>query len=168
MATIIPRASQRTPHQVPIRYALLDSDRFHATRTYDFSTNGLCYETRRPIDPGTHVCIVMEHYDPQRTGLEAFRSYVAAVRWNQLISRNGTERYATGARFVTRSHDLITAQNQLPLHVCDLCGAQRSLNQLAPTQAGAHLCAQCLKHYHSIPAGKIRQCVERYLLGNVI
>jgi hypothetical protein len=168
MATTIPRSHQRSPHSVPIRYALLDSERFHPTRTYDFSTDGLCYETHRPIDPGTHVCIVMENYSPGLSGPEGFRSYVATVCWNQLISSNGTDRYATGARFVTRSHDIIAAENQLPHHMCDLCGAQKPLNKIELTQSGAQLCSLCIKHYHCMPAGKIRQCVERFLIGNVL
>ena len=166
--TTTPRNFQRTVHQVPIKYALLDTDKFHDARTYDFSSGGLCYETHEPLNPGTDVCIVMENYRPGESGPEGYRSYVASIRWTQLLSKNGTERYASGARLITRSHDIITAENQLPYHVCDLCGAQKPLNKIDPTQAGAQLCTHCMKHYCCIPSGKIRECVERFLVGNVI
>jgi ribosomal protein L32 len=168
MTATTQRSNARTVRQVPIQYALLDSDQFHPTRTYDFSSSGLCYEAHEPLKPGTDVCIVMENYDPDLSGPESFRSYVASIRWTHLLSKNGTERYAAGARIITCSHDLITAEKQLPHHLCDLCGAMMSLNKLEMTNAGAQLCANCMKHFSSIPSAKIRRCVERFLVGNVI
>jgi hypothetical protein len=168
MSATIQRACQRTAHQVPIKYALLDTNRFHPTRTYDVSSSGLCYETHEPLKPGTDVCIVMENYAPGSSGLEGYLSYVATIRWTHLISSNGTERYAAGARFITCSHDLITAEAQLPQHLCDLCGTRMPLNRIDTTNAGAQLCAHCKKHFNSIPSDKIRRCVERFMVGNVI
>jgi len=168
MTATTQRSNERTARQVPIQYALLDSNQFHAARTYDFSSGGLCYETHEPLRPGTDVCIVMENYDPGLSGPESFRSYVASIRWTHLLSKNGTERYAAGARIITCSHDLLTAENQLPHHLCDLCGAMMPLNKLEMTHAGAQLCANCMKHFSSMPSAKIRRCVERFLVGNVI
>jgi hypothetical protein len=168
MCTTIQRVGPRTAYQVPIKYALLDTNRFQPTRTYDVSPGGLCYETLEPLKPGTNVCIAMENYSPGQSGLEGFRSYVATIRWTHKFSSNGTERYAAGARFITCSHDLLTAEAQLPHHPCDLCGATLPLNKLETTHAGAQLCAHCNKHINSIPSAKIRRCVERFIVGNVI
>lgn len=168
MTATTQRTNIRTTRQLPIQYALLNSDQFHPAKTYDFSVGGLCYETNEPLKPGTDVCIVMENYTPGISGPEGFRSYVASIRWTHLLSKNGTERYAAGARFITCSHDLITAENQLPHHLCDLCGAMMPLNKLEMTALGAQLCANCMKHLTGIPSVKIRRCVERFLVGNVI
>lgn len=168
MTATIPRADIRTARQVPIKYALLDSDRFHPTRTHDFSSGGLCYETHEQLKPGTDVCIVMENYDPHQSGPEGFRSYVASIRWTHLLSANGSQRYAAGARFITCSHDLITTENQLPHHICDLCGASMPVNKLEMTGAGAQLCFHCKKHFQKIPSAKIRRCLERFMVGNVV
>lgn len=168
MTATIPRTDTRTARKVPIQYALLDSEQFKTARTHDFSSGGLCYETYEPLKPGTDVCIVMQNYDPGLSGPESFRSYVASIRWTHLLSRNGTERYAVGAQFITRSHELITAEYQLPHHLCDLCGAMMPLNKMKMTNAGAQLCTHCMKHFCSIPSVKIRRCVERFLVGNVI
>jgi hypothetical protein len=168
MTTIIPRSYQRTASQAPFQYALLDTEQFHPTRAYDFSAGGVCFETREPLKPGTDICIVMEAYHPEQSGLEAFRSYVASIRWAHLLSKNGSARYVAGARFVARSHEIITTENQLPRHLCDLCGDMLTLNKLEMTHGGAQLCPHCLKHFNNIPTGKIRQCVERFLIGNVV
>ena len=168
MSATIQRACPRTAHQVPIKYALLDTNHFHPTRTYDVSSAGLCYEAHEPLKPGTDVCIVMENYAPGRSGLEGFRSYVGTIRWTHLISSNGTERYAAGVRFITCSHDLITAETQLPQHLCDLCGATMPLNKMEATSAGAQLCAPCTRHFNSISSAKIRRCLERFMVGNII
>ncbi len=168
MTTTIARSFKRTVHQVPIQYALLDSDKFHPARTYNFSPDGLCYETRQPLNPGTDVCILMENYSPGLPGPEAYRSYVASIRWIQTLSNNGIESYAAGARFVARSHDIITAEKQLPHHPCDLCGAMKPLNKMDSTQNGAQLCTHCIKHFRGISSGKIRECLERFMIGNVL
>jgi hypothetical protein len=168
MTAIIARSFQRSAHDAPIQYALLDSDQFHATRTYDFSPGGLSYEIHQPLEPGTDVCILMENYSPGLTGPEGYRSYVTSICWTRLLLKNGTERYAAGARLVTRSHDIITAENQLPHHLCELCGASKPLNMIEQTKSGAQMCGNCLKHFRSIPSARIRHCVERFMLGNVI
>ena len=168
MSATIQRAFPRTAHQVPIKYALLDTNHFHPTHTYDVSSDGLCYQAHEPLKPGTDVCIVMENYAPGRSGLEGFRSYVGSIRWTQLISSNGSESYAAGVRFITCSHDLITEETQLPQHLCDLCGGKMPLNKIEATSAGAQLCAHCNRHFNSIPSAKIRRCLERFMVGNII
>jgi hypothetical protein len=168
MQEIIPRSHQRVQHQAPIRFSLLNSEQFHPTRMYNFSNGGLCYETERPLAPKDDVCIVMENYNPDQSGPEGFRSYLARIRWIQLISKNGTERYAAGAQWVARSHDVMATDAQVPHHHCDLCTAIAPLHKLELITCGVQLCQPCARHFSNIPAGKIRQCVERFLLGNVI
>lgn len=168
MTTIIPRTYQRSVSQVPLQYALLDTEQFHPSRTYDFSDGGLCFEAHEALKPGADVCIVMEQYDPDLAGLEGYHSYVASIRWAHLRAKNGTKSHVVGARFITRSHDILATENQLPRHFCDLCSTMMPLNKMETTHGGAQLCPHCMKHFQSIPSGKPRQCVERFLVGNVI
>jgi hypothetical protein len=168
MTTLIPRAYQRLASKAPFQYAPLDSSQFQPTRACDFSAGGVCFESHEALKPGTDICIVMEAYQPEIDGLEAFRSYVASIRWTHLLSKNGSERYLVGSRFVARSHEVITNENQLPRQLCDLCGSRLPLNKLETTPGGAHLCRYCQKHYNKLPNGKIRQSIERYLIGNVV
>jgi hypothetical protein len=168
MTTIVPRAYERIASQAPLQYALLDTEQFHRSQAHDFSAGGVCFEPHEPLKPGTDICIVMEGYRPEQSGLEAYRSYVASISWIHLLSKNGSEHYMAGARFVTRSHEIITAENQLPRHLCDLCGELVTLNRLEKTHGGAQLCHHCQKHFKKIPPGKVRQCIERFLIGNVV
>jgi len=157
MTNIIPRSHTRTTHQVPIQYALLNSAQFEPARTCDYSSDGLCYEVSRKLEPETEVCILMDNYAPDRSGPEAYRSYVARIRWIHLLSKNGQDRYAAGAQIVARSHDILTSEEQL-----------QKKHRIQSTGTGVDLCRKCMKHFSNIPSQKIRQCVERFLLGNVI
>ncbi len=168
MTNIIPRSDTRTAHQAPIQYALLNSARFEPTRTYDYSADGLCYEATSKLEPEAEVCILMDNYAPDRSGPEAYRSYVARIRWIHLLSKNGRDRYAAGAQIVARSHDILTSEEQLPKIRCDLCGRIEPRHRIQSTGTGVDLCRKCMKHFSNIPSQKIRQCVERFLLGNVI
>ncbi|MDM8526065.1 hypothetical protein QUF80_22045 [Desulfococcaceae bacterium HSG8] len=49
---------------------------------------------------------------------------------------------------------------------CDLCGKNGG-GELYKTDKFVYLCPFCFKHLDS-SGGKIRQCVERWLEGNVI
>ena len=168
MTNITPRSHARTTHQAPIQYALLNTAQFEPTRTYDYSAEGLCYEMARKLEPETEVCILMDNYAPERTGPEAYRSYVARIRWIHLLSKNGNTRYAAGAQIVARSHDILTSEDQLPRYRCDLCGKTEPSHRIQSTGTGLDLCGRCMKHFNNIPSPKIRQCVERFLLGNVV
>jgi hypothetical protein len=168
MTQIIPRVHPRKTYHLPIEYALLNSDRFEQAHTYDYSAEGLCYESPSKIEPDTEVCIVMQNYTPGRSGPEAYRSYVARIKWINPISNNGGNRYAAGAQIVARSHEVLSTEEKLPRVACDLCDSLEPLNRIRQISEGVYLCRQCLKHFNRIPSEKIRQCVERFLVGNVI
>lgn len=168
MPELIPRTHQRVQHQAPIQFALLNSEQFQHSSMYNYSDGGLCYEAHQPLAPEDEICIVMENYQPGQTGPEGFRSYLARVRWTELISENGVNKYAAGAQWVVRSHEILATESQLPHQICDLCGTLRPLHRLERTSNSIQLCNDCFKHYNNIPSGKVRQCVERFLAGNVI
>lgn len=168
MTQIIPRSHPRTAHQVPIQYALLNTQQFENSHTLDYSTDGFCYEIRRKLEPETEVCVIVDNYSPDHGGIEAYRSYVARIRWIHLLSQNGSNCYAAGAQIVARSHDVLTTEAQLPRLACDMCANMEPVHRIHDTGAGVCLCRQCLKHFSNIPSEKIRKCVERFLIGNVV
>ena len=53
-------------------------------------------------------------------------------------------------------------------HSCDLCSAMISECQLHCTDGNAEMCEQCFKQFQALPPGKIRECLERFMLGNVV
>ena len=168
MSQIIPRIHPRVAYQVPIKYAVLNTQQFQAARTYDFSEGGICYEIDRQLDLEEDVCIVMQNYTPGDSGPQGYHCYVARTRWTQLLSRNGIKHYAAGAQFVARSHKILATDAQIPVRMCDLCNTLVAQHHMIHTASNAQICAQCAKHLNKIPSDKIRQCVERFLMGNVI
>jgi hypothetical protein len=167
MSQLIRRAYNRTIYKAPIQYTVIDAKKYHNTRMFNFSPGGLCYETEQELEPESSVCIVMQNYSPDRFGPEAFRSYIARIRWIRPISQNGSTRYATGVQFVARSHEILDAQAQGARHVCDLCGVLMPIAHIVKIDQGCQVCKPCNRHICNIPPGKIRECVVRFLIGNV-
>lgn len=168
MSQIIPRSHQRAAYRTPIKYAVLNSNQFRPALTCNFSEGGFCYEVDREPTPEEDVCIVMENYAPGQSGPEGYHSYVARVRWTQLLSKNGVERHAAGAQIVARSHNILATDAQMPILTCDLCNCRVAQHRIIQTDSHAQICEQCAKHLNKMTSEKIRQCVERFLVGNVI
>jgi hypothetical protein len=168
MSHIIPRSHPRAAYRAPIKYAIFNSMQFQSSLTCDVSEGGFCYETDRQLAPEEDVCIVMENYTPGQPGPEGYHSYVARIRWTQLLSKNGIERYTAGAQIIARSHKILATDEQMPICICDLCNARVAQHRVIQTASHAQLCKQCAKHLNKITSDKVRKCVERFLMGNVI
>jgi hypothetical protein len=167
----IPRNHQRTDSSAIIQYAALHRERpeqYRATRMRNYSAGGMCYETDQKLDPESEVCVVMQNYAPDQPGPERYRSYLIRVRWIEALPDEGNNCYAAGARIIARSHEVLTACSDEPFQFCDLCGVLMPVCCLQRTPENAQLCEQCHKHFQSIPEGKLRECVARFLIGNVI
>jgi hypothetical protein len=52
--------------------------------------------------------------------------------------------------------------------LCDLCGASLPASMLITIRGPAQLCAYCYNRYAAMPDGTPHQCIERYLMGNII
>jgi hypothetical protein len=168
MSQIIPRSHPRQTYRTPIRYAVFNSNQFRSARTCDFSEGGFCYEADREMTPDEDVCIVMENYAPGRSGPDGYHSYVARIRWTQLMSKNGVQQHTAGAQIVARSHKILATDEQMPIRICDLCNTRVAQHRTIQTDSRSLICQQCARHLNSITSQKIRQCVERFLMGNVI
>jgi hypothetical protein len=141
---------------------------FRSTRSLNFSAGGLCYKTDQKLEPAEEVCIVMDNYAPGRFGPEGYRSYLAQICWIQPLFAPREDIFAAGARIIARSHEVLINATNEPQHLCDLCGALMPANLLQITDGNAHLCKHCYRHFLSIPEGKVRRCVDRFLMGNVV
>lgn len=165
------RIHPRIASSAAIQYAALQQnipEQFRATRMLNFSAGGMCYETDQHLSPESEVCVVMQNYSPDQSGPEHYRSYLTRVCWIEPLAAKENHRYATGARIIARSHEILFASADEPHHLCDLCGVLMPVCRLQETAENAQLCEQCYKHFQSIPEGKIRECVARFLVGNVV
>ncbi len=171
MSEVIQRAYQRYRHKAPIQYSVFNGDdesHLRESRTLNYSAGGFCYETDQQLRPEDEVCIIMRNYTPGQAGPESYRSYLTRIRWIHRLARKHASCFAAGATIVARSHEIIDACCEEPRHNCDLCGALTPCHLLECTEKKAQLCEYCRVHFQSLPQGKVRQCLERYLTGNVV
>jgi hypothetical protein len=168
MSPIIPRAYPRTAFETPIKYRLPGAGQYHAARTSNYSMGGLCLKTDRQLPPQSEICVVMENYAPGKSGPERYRSYIASVRWIRPQAPRRPDRFIAGTQIMACSHEILTADDRGLCRVCDLCGALIQECLLHGTEDKAQLCEPCHGHYDNIPEGPISECVERFLIGNVV
>ena len=171
MSQEIQRAYPRIFFEAPIQYGIANGEKmtdYHESHTLNYSAGGICYETSQPLMPEDEVCIIMNNYTPDRRGPECYRSYLTRIRWVQPQSDKQNNRFAAGACIVARSHEILDSYTSIGRLNCDLCGALMSTCLLHCTKENAQLCEQCHKHFQALPEGKIRQCLERFMTGNVV
>ncbi len=170
MSRSIHRAYSRAPLETPIQWAMAydkDHTLYHPGRLLNYSSGGLCYESKDPSDREAEVAIVMNDYTPDRSGPERYRSYMARICWVLPLSANGNGGFATGAQIIARSHENLIDIVDQPTIICDLCGALMLASRMVNTDGGAQLCDPCFKYFQTIPAGNARMRLERYLAGNI-
>ena len=167
MSTLVQRTYPRIELDTPIQYAAADSNEFHTSHSLNFSAGGLCYEMDQPFEPMAEVCIVMKNYEPGRNGPEGYRSYLARICWIQPLRTLREGQLAAGAQIIARSHEVLANGTSESRHMCDLCGVLMPVSRLFDNDGDVQLCEHCQRHFLSIPKGKLRQCLNRYLMGNV-
>ena len=168
MAAFVQRAHPRQALQVPIKYRPAQSNHFIGARTLNYSNDGLCLEVNQKVEPETEIYVVMENYTPGQAGPEGYRSYLTSVRWVRPLAAQRNQGFVAGTQIMARSHDTPEVPVDEPRQICDLCGDLIQECQLHCTDENAQLCAPCYHHYCKIPKGKTRECVDRFIVGNVV
>jgi hypothetical protein len=168
MAVQIQRNFPRTHYEAPIQYGRTNADGFLDARMFNFSKGGLYFEPSQPLSPNSDIYIVMRNYSPGTYGPEAYKSYIARIKWCDQIVKTEGRIYGAGVQFLERSHELLGSETQAVRIACDLCGTLIPSSEVCQTEDTVYLCSSCYKHLTSIPEGKLRETIHRFLLGNVI
>lgn len=168
MSEYVQRTYPRKAFEAPIKYAVPNSNQFSHTRTINYSTDGLCFIADQKLEPEAEVCVVMDNYAPGRSGPESYQSYLTRVRWIRPLSAHRPERFIAGTQIMSRSHEILAAHVDESCHFCDLCGERIQECLLHCTDENAQLCEPCYQHYGTLPEGQTRECVARFLVGNVV
>ncbi len=168
MAAFVQRAHPRQALQAPIKYRTAQSDRFFQARTLNYSSDGLCLEVDHKVEPQTEIYVLMENYAPGRTGPEGYRCYRTRVRWIRPRTAYRDQGFIAGTQIMARSHDAPEARVEDTHQICDMCGDLIQECRLQCTDENAQLCEPCYRHYCKIPEGKTRECVDRFIVGNVV
>ena len=168
MAIQTRRAFRRNHYEAPIKYLNGDPNYYYKCRMFNFSEGGLYFEPMHSFSPESQVTIVMANHSPGTYGPEAYRSYLARIRWCRELSHDDTSRFAVGVEFQEKSHGLSGVDADDHDYPCDLCGGLTSAASICRLDGSACLCPQCFKHWNGIPEGIIKNSIHRFLDGNVL
>ena len=162
------RSSRRHYYNAPIKYAQIGTNDYADSRMYNYSMKGLYFEHGLPLQTGMDVGIVMLNYTPGSYGPEAYKFYIARIRWCTEVGNGASLIFGTGVEFLSKSHEIHEYGKRPVRYTCDLCGKLINSVNLHQSKEYVNLCPDCFKHLNSIPNSALRETVERFLMGNVI
>jgi hypothetical protein len=168
MAAFIKRAYSRDTYEAPIMYANYDTENYYSAKVYNNSQGGMYFESDSPIKPEADICVKMVNYSPDTSGPEAYKAYRAIVRWCKKIDKEDSSRYGIGIQYLAKSHTVYGGSVHGSTHSCDLCGEKEPSEKIYETDDFICLCITCYKHLESLPEGKTKESIKRFLSGNVI
>ena len=162
------RVFPRKPYQVDVRITMPHSNQVFNSQTYNVSQGGMCCETLQRLEPASNLYITVGKDAPGFIGLKPHSGFLAKVQWIHEWDNGKTGPFVAGVKFMeSRSQDLEACESER-LCPCDLCEDWVPADQIRYTEKDAQLCKYCSEHLDHMPRGKIVQCVERFLCGNVI
>jgi len=91
---------------------------------YNFSEDGLYFESIHALEPESRITIMMPNYAPETAGPEAFQSYLVEIRWCQDRSEQEKPRYGVGVRILEKViHDpqTLNRRNVNPVICVEMC-----------------------------------------------
>jgi len=162
------RASSRNVYEAPIIYATPNKNDYDGARMHNSSIAGMYFESDRDLKPGVDICIKMVNYLPDSYGPEAYRAYLANVRWCKKIVNSDTSYYGIGAQYLIKSlvdHNITTWGKETS---CALCDNNIPLGQIHETDHCVYLCPDCFKYLQAIPEGFLKESVTNFIIGNVL
>lgn len=162
------RAHTRNFCEADVRYAPADGNGFTESRAYNFSRGGMYLESPNWFPTNSTLRIIMKDYDPGTTGPEAFRSYVANVRWHQELQRNDAPVYGLGVQFLEQHHAALEEPIPVEWVTCDVCSNFAKRDDSRLTEDLVRICTDCCSELGCLPDGKLRDTLQRYLSGNIL
>ncbi len=163
MAASAKRASPRNNYEAPILHANFNTEDYYSAKMYNCSMTGMYFESGNCPQPNSNICIKMVNYLPDTDGPEAYRFYRAKVRWCKEIGEGKIFRYGIGVQYIVKSHDVCG-----PTYTCSLCGENIPYGKIHEIDDFVYLCSDCFKHYENLPEEKIKESIERFMIGNVL
>ena len=163
-----PKRAPRTSYKAPIQYFHPQSDHYFNSSMYNFSEDGLYFESIHALEPNSKMTITMQNYSPGASGPEAFQSYLAEIRWCLDRSDQSSARYGVGVRILEKTHTRSTETEVKQHQSCDLCGDEFDKASICLMDGSICLCPGCYQHLDTMPDGQIKSSIKRFLIGNVL
>ena len=150
MSAMTHRAFSRTTNNVMIRFAESMTADYQKGELLDKSSGGMSFVTERELKPGSGILIKMPDLTSTAGRAASRPDYLAEVRWCEKEEGPDATNYRVGVRLFSST--------------CMIC--EREIHHYDTDNID--LCQECHRRFCSTYKGKIKTCVEKYLLGNVI
>ncbi len=167
MTTLARRAHPRIICEADIQYAPAEEKDLVESRAFNFSRGGMYLETPEWFPTNTFLRILMNGYEPHAEGPEAFQSYLANIRWRQEVQGNGGRIYGLGVQFLERHHGVLERPVRVEWVNCDVCNDFVKRSETRLTDDLVRICQGCRTDLGCLPDGKLNDCIQRYLSGNI-
>jgi hypothetical protein len=168
MQTHSRRISPRKHYEAPIKYLYLQQDRYYNSSMYNFSQDGLYFESFQPLELNSQINIIMPNYSPDANGPETSQSYLAVIRWCQKISDEKSSQFGVGVEILERSHERFTNIETQKRKSCDLCDKLLLMASVCRIDGSICLCPDCFDRLDEMPEGEVKSGIKRFLDGNVL
>ncbi len=151
----------------PLQYEIPGSGQVTIARMYNISRGGAYFETICPLSPEDDIDIVMP-IAPYRPGGGDCTGYLARIRWCSRLGSSRRYRFGIGAAFLKEKP--LTSIPPVFSHPrrCDMCGERLERDAICRIDGALCLCVECSIHIDELPDGTVRECVARFLDGNVL
>jgi hypothetical protein len=149
MSAITYRAFSRTTNKIMISFAKSMTADYQKGELLNKSTGGMSFITKCELKPGSDILIkIPMSSDPN--GATPHPDYLAEVRWCVKEEDQNATNYRIGVSLF--SSRCVLCEKEIHHHNTD----------------SIDLCEDCRGRFCSMSKGKMKTCVEKYLLGNVI
>ena len=150
MNIITQRAFTRNKYSVSIHYSCCSAKDKHEGEMVDSSVGGMNFLAECELKPGDRILIEIADIAPDPYWLDAKRGYFAEVRWCMKKEGAASPGYRVGVRFLIAS--------------CRLC--DKAIHHSSADSEV--LCVDCRDRVGALSDGTIKDCIEKYLIGNVL
>jgi hypothetical protein len=160
------RVHPRNYYEAPIEYARFNEKNYHDATMYNISKGGMYFVSDDELRTGLPVYIKMVNFSPDVYAPGDYIAYIAQVRWCRKV--DGASGYGIGVKHMAKGYIFNGRGRRQSPGVCELCGARTRLAEIHRTEDELDLCFECFKHLGGGANGKIRECVMKFMVGNVI
>jgi len=168
MAANEQRRYARQSVDTPLYYSLPLEDRSGVARLLNISPQGVFFESHQPLEPGQDIHLVLPKPPPEALLQNGYAGYQASIIWHAERSRNRRPSYGIGVQLLDKTEEMERFSILEQPIECDLCCKSFQTGSILQWRETVRLCTGCSDHLASIPEGVIRNCVLRFLDGNVL
>ncbi len=162
------RNYSRNNYKAHILYSDYATDNYIDAEMLNYSLGGMYFEASQESQPGSDICVKMVKYSPDTLGPEAYKAYRAKIKWCKKKHKKSASRYGLGVQYIDKSHIIFTGRASTISCSCDLCGDSKPSRDIYKEDDGIYLCHNCYKHISTLPDGRIKASIKRFLVGNIV